>query len=294
MMFSPFGIVAPQGGPVTTYTLDEQRALATKTLRKVRAFLLGAYRFEARYADHPNDRISIESGGVVLTAAQLEVGVRYNVFWDFEGESGSDIAWKFRGDGGLAESVCTMEDSMADDPNIRMPGNLLQMAATTWAQTFYDMIANYEIHGSVVRLEEPRPENEPDQESEEKVKVKEEDEEGPKRDPDQEDEEKEKVEVKEEDEDEDEEDDEEDYQPNYAAMVAAKWNPIFERVKANEYDVECMFVHSTQGCLAPPGTCPFKHTPLRDHAFSDGGYGRGLAMDGYEYGYEYYMGWDSD
>ncbi|KAF9022596.1 hypothetical protein BDZ89DRAFT_1115426 [Hymenopellis radicata] len=263
MMFAPFGFGFGQPAvPVQTYTLDQQRALAASTLRKVRAFLLGAYRFEARYADYPNDRVSIQSGGVVLGAAQLVAGVRYNVFWDYQGESGSEIGWKFRGDSGLPDSVCTMEDSMADDPNVGVPGNLLQMAASiSRAQTFYDVIVNYEIYGSVVKPEEPRPKREsnPDQKADGQ----------PEKDhqPDE---------------------DYEDEEPDYAGMVATKWNAIFERVKADEHDVECMFVHSRQGCLAPAGTCQFKHTSLADNPPSDG---VSRTMNAFDY---YSMGWDSD
>ncbi|KAJ7232165.1 hypothetical protein B0H12DRAFT_1145799 [Mycena haematopus] len=271
MMLTPFGFVqtAP---PVQTYTLDQQRALAASTLRKVRAFLLGAYRFEARYADYPNDRVSIKSGGVVLRPAQLEAGVRYNVFWDYQGESGSEIAWKFRGDSGLPSSVCTMEDSMADDPNVGMPGNLLQMAASTWAQTFYDMMVNYEIYGSVVKPEEPRPEHESDPDRQEQKTDGQ-----PEKDhqPD---------EGQSDEEGEDYEDEEEDYvKPDYASMVATKWNAIFERVKTDEHDVECMFVHSRQGCIAPAGTCQFKHTPLADNPPSDGASRAMPAMDTFYY-----------
>jgi hypothetical protein len=141
MMFSPFGMpfgmhAAQSREPVKNYTLEEQRALASEVVRKVHAFLHGAHRWEARYADYPNDRVTINSGGVVLSAAQLEVGVRYNVFWDYDGETGEDLAWKFRGDGGFGGTVCDMEESMADDPNIGMPENLLQMASTSWAQSF--------------------------------------------------------------------------------------------------------------------------------------------------------------
>jgi hypothetical protein len=86
--------------------------------------------------------------------------------------------------------------------------------------------------------------------------------------------------------------DHQEHQPklsNCAALVAEKWNPIFERVKvslyfcidsrrqmhvftteqADEHDVECMFFHTRQGCLVAAGTCPFKHTPLKDIPFSD-------------------------
>ncbi|KAJ7328760.1 hypothetical protein DFH08DRAFT_1084304 [Mycena albidolilacea] len=264
MMFSPFGMVTARSTePVKKYTLDEQRALAAKTVHKVRAFLLGASRFEARYADYPNDRISIESGGVVLAAAQLEAGVRYNVFWDYQGESGSDIAWKFRGDDGLASSICDMEDSMADDPNIGMPGNLLQMAASDWAQTFYDTIANYEMYGSVVKPSEPHPEPDPDHPPNHANP--------------------------------EHEDYDPDYEieyPDYPTLVAAKWNSIFERVKTDEHDVECMFKHTRQGCLEPAGACPFKHTPSSSHSFADGGR-RMPAMDVMD-PYMYYKFWDSD
>ncbi|KAJ7752425.1 hypothetical protein DFH07DRAFT_521270 [Mycena maculata] len=229
---------------VVKHTLEEQTALAAKTVRKVRAFLHGAYRFEARYSDYPNERDVIESGGVVLSGAQLNEGTKYYVVWDYQGESGRDC-WKFRGGDGFAASVCDMEESMADDLNIGMPGDLLQMAASNWAQSMYDMAANYGTYGSVVKPEEPRPEHDPDHE---------------------------------------------DYQPNYADMVAAKWNPIFERAKADEHDIECMFFHTRQGCLAPAGSCQFKHTPLREHTFSDGGFGRISA----EQAYQYFMDWDSD
>ncbi|KAJ7450030.1 hypothetical protein B0H11DRAFT_324759 [Mycena galericulata] len=228
--------------PEKTYTLEEQSALASKTVRKVRAFLHGAYRFEARYADYPSERDVIVSGGVVLTGAQLNEGTKYYVLWDYQGESGKDC-WKFRGGFGLPASICDMEESMADDLNIGMPGNLLQMASN-WAQSFYDMAANYETYGSVVKPEEPRPEHDPDHD---------------------------------------------DYEPNYHAMVSAKWNPIFERAKADEHDIECMFVHTRQGCRAPAGSCLFKHTPLREHRFSDGGFGRMQPSS-----YEFYMGSDSD
>ncbi|KAK7028472.1 hypothetical protein R3P38DRAFT_2936717 [Favolaschia claudopus] len=251
MMFSPFGMVSSgRGQPLKSYTLAEQQALASKTLRKVLAFLLGEYRFEARYADHPDDKISIDSGGVVLAPAELQAGVRYNVFWNYDGESGSDIAWKFRGDGGLPDSILTMEESMADDHTIGIPGSLLQMAASTWTQVFYDMMVNYEIYGSVVKPVEPRPQHDPEHE---------------------------------------------DYQPNNAPMVAEKWNSIFARVKADKYDVECMFVHSSQGCLAPAGTCPFKHTPRRDHLPSDGGMAACMP-EGFEFmdPYQYFLMMDSD
>ncbi|KAJ7026983.1 hypothetical protein C8F04DRAFT_101149 [Mycena alexandri] len=148
-MFEQFGLI-PLGSnysePVKTYTLEEQTALASKTSRKVRAFLHGAYKFEARYADYPGERDVIESGGVVLTGAQLNEGTKYYVLWDFEGESGKDC-WKFRGGDGFACAVCDMEDSMADDPNIWTPASVLQMAASEWAQSFYDMAANYETYG---------------------------------------------------------------------------------------------------------------------------------------------------
>jgi hypothetical protein len=136
---SDSGMYATQSEPVKNYTLGEQRELADKAIRKVCAFLHGAHRWEARYADYPNDSVTIDSSGVVLSAAQLEVGVRYNVFWDYEGKKGEDLGWKFRGDGGLAGTICGMEESMAVDPNIGMPGNLLQMASTSWARSFYDV-----------------------------------------------------------------------------------------------------------------------------------------------------------
>ncbi|KAJ6530312.1 hypothetical protein B0H19DRAFT_1192791 [Mycena capillaripes] len=200
-----------------------------------------------------------------------------------------------------------MEDSMADDPNIGMPGNLLQMAASDWEQAFFDMAANWETYGSVVRPEEPRPEHDQDHE-ENKPNLKDEDDEPNlkheddepnlkhedfeptlkhedyeptlKHDPDHEnDESNPEADI---------DPDEEDYEPNYSAMVAKKWNPIFERLKADEHDVECMFFHTRQGCLAPAGTCPFKHTPLRDHMLSNGGYHRFSAEGGYNE-YDFYM-----
>ncbi|KAF7340812.1 hypothetical protein MSAN_02110400 [Mycena sanguinolenta] len=193
-------------------------------------------------------------------------GTMYYVFWDYQGETGSDIAWKFRGDSGLPDSVCIMEDSMETNPNIRMPGSLLHMASSDWAQTFYDMMVNYEIYGSVVRPEEPRSNHTATQER------------NPGDQPDEED-----------------EDEEDSPPPDYAALVATKWNAMFERVKANEYDVECMFVHSRQGCLVPAGTCPFKHTPLTDHHPSDGLGSAGMmaAMGPYAY-FTGEFGWDSD
>ncbi|KAJ6525033.1 hypothetical protein DFH09DRAFT_1368266 [Mycena vulgaris] len=194
---------------VKLYTLEEQRALASKTIRKVRAFLHGAYRFEARYADYPKERDVIESGGAVLSGAQLNEGTKYYVLWDYQGEAGKDC-WKFRGGSGFPGAILDMEDSMADDPNIGMRGNLLQMAASDWAQSFYDMAANYEAYGSVVRPQEPGSERY--------------------------------------------------YDPSYHAIVSEKWNPIFERVKADEHDVVCMFVRTRPGCLAPAGACPFKHS----------------------------------
>ncbi|KAJ7666740.1 hypothetical protein DFH06DRAFT_1469938 [Mycena polygramma] len=313
-MFGMFGM-ASRAPVVKSYTPEEQQALASKTVRKVRAFLHGAYRFEARYADYPNERDVIESGGVVLTGAQLREGTRYNVFWDFEGESGNGC-WKFRGAGGFPGAVCDMEDSMADDPNIGSPGSLLQMAASDWEQSFFDMAANYEAYGSVVRPEEPRPPRPPrperDLNHEARVKV-EDDKEGvlglarPDGDPDHEDrvkaeDDKEGVPSPRPESDPDHEgedrgdeydEEEEDYEPDYASMVAAKWNPIFERFKADKHDVECMFFHTTQRCLAPDGTCPYKHTPRRDIPFADGGHGRISQEDAYAY--NFYMDFcDSD
>ncbi|KAJ7472178.1 hypothetical protein FB451DRAFT_1175924 [Mycena latifolia] len=86
------------------------------------------------------------SANVVLSGAQLNQGTKYYMLWDYQGETGKDC-WKFRGGNGFAAAICDMEDSMADDPNIGMPGNLLQMAASDWAQSFYDMAANYEAYG---------------------------------------------------------------------------------------------------------------------------------------------------
>ncbi|KAJ7187217.1 hypothetical protein C8R46DRAFT_1059158 [Mycena filopes] len=230
--------------PAKTYTLAEQTALASKTVRKVRAFLHGAYKFEARYADYPAERDVIESGGVVLTGAQLNSGTRYYVLWDYEGEAGKDC-WKFRGGDGFAAAVCDMEDSMADDPNIGSPASLLQMAASNWEQSFYDMMANYQAYGSVVKPAVPLPQHDPDHE---------------------------------------------DHEPNWTPMVADKWNPILARLRADEHDVECMFAHTRQGCLAPAGACPFKHTPKSAQTFSNGGYHRISPEDAYRF----YMDSDSD
>ncbi|KAJ7199931.1 hypothetical protein GGX14DRAFT_467050 [Mycena pura] len=246
---------------VKTYTLAEQTALASKTARKVRAFLHGAYQFEARYADYPSDHDVIESGGVVLTGAQLNVGTRYNVAWDFEGEVGRDC-WKFRGGDGFASAVCDMEDSMADDRNIGSPASVLQMAASDWVQSFYDMMANYETYGSVVKPSVPIPQHDPDHEESEP-----------------------------------EESEPEEYEPeeynerDWTPMVANKWDPILARLKADQHDVECMFAHTAQRCLAQAaGTCPFKHTPTSAQAFSDGGYRR----ISYEDEYAMYRFYDSD
>ncbi|KAJ7450039.1 hypothetical protein B0H11DRAFT_2246970 [Mycena galericulata] len=133
-------------GPMKNYTLSEQTELASKTVRKVRAFLHGASRFEAREFGI-SDGEMVERGGTVLKGGELQVGERYFVRWDYQGEAGDDF-WKFRGDGGQVDSICMMEESMADDPSIGMPGNLLQMAASSWAQNFYDMAANYEGFGN--------------------------------------------------------------------------------------------------------------------------------------------------
>ncbi|KAJ7102786.1 hypothetical protein C8R44DRAFT_887521 [Mycena epipterygia] len=84
--------------------------------------------------------------------------------------------------------------------------------------------------------------------------------------------------------------DHEDYEPNYHAMVAEKWNPIFER--ADQHDVECMFFHAKQGCLAPEGSCPFKYTPKKNLPCSDGGF---QGMQPSDIGADgIYMGWDWD
>ncbi|KAJ6590226.1 hypothetical protein B0H10DRAFT_1961160 [Mycena sp. CBHHK59/15] len=111
------------------YDLAEQAALASKTVRKVSAFLHGASRFEARYADYPNERDVIESGGILLSGrvweGLLEVSRRGWV-------CGSDLRH-----GGLDGGY----------PNIGMSGNLLQMAASNWSQSFYDMAANYQAFG---------------------------------------------------------------------------------------------------------------------------------------------------
>jgi hypothetical protein len=40
--------------------------------------------------------------------------------------------------------------------------------------------------------------------------------------------------------------------------------------QTNDHDMECMFSHCPQGCLAQEGACPFKHTPLHEHTFSGG------------------------
>jgi hypothetical protein len=85
-----------------------------------------------------DDGATIESGTVV-PAAQLVLGDRYDVVWDYQGEAGRDDMWKFRG--GSEDTVRMMEEDMARDPNVGMPGNLLKMAETDckWAQVFYDV-----------------------------------------------------------------------------------------------------------------------------------------------------------
>ncbi|KAJ7288731.1 hypothetical protein C8J57DRAFT_1642902 [Mycena rebaudengoi] len=85
-----------------------------------------------------DDGATIESGTVV-PAAQLVLGDRYNVVWDYQGEAGREDMWKFRG--GSEDTVRMMEEDMARDPN---------------AQVFHDMVANYQAIGSVLQPHQPR------------------------------------------------------------------------------------------------------------------------------------------
>ncbi len=100
--------------------------MALKTARKISAFLHGSYRFEDR-----------DEAGKFVPPSELQIGIRYNVYWAWEGVIGEDPLWKFRGSStDLACTIPTMEESMMNES--RNVG-LLRCASSNWAQTFYDV-----------------------------------------------------------------------------------------------------------------------------------------------------------